>query len=332
MTPPDPAAAAALAVVLGYLADAAWGEPPAALHPTVWIGRAAARLEALLRPRCRSPRTRYLGGAVAAPALVGAAGAAGWALATAASRLHPWGGAAAAGLAVFAAVARRGLGRAAFAVHAPLAAGRLDEARRRLAEIVGRDTDGLDSPQVVRGAVETVAENASDAVVAPLFYACLGGALLGPPLAAALALAHRAANTLDALWGYRNERFLHFGWAAARLDDLFNYLPARITAACLCLAAPAAGLDARRAWRTLRRDGRRHPSPNAGLPEAAAAGALGVRLGGASRYGGRVSPRPHLGDPLRPLSPDRIPEAVRLMNLASHLALIAGLAALIARR
>lgn len=330
MTPPDPATAAALAILFGWLADAAWGEPPAALHPTVWTGRAAARLEALLRPRCRSPRAQSLGGAFAAAVLVAAAGAAGWVGVALAARLHPWGGAAAAGLALFAAVARRGLGRAALAVHAPLAAGRLDEARRRLAQIVGRDTEGLDSPQVVRGAVETVAENASDAVVAPLFYACLGGALLGPPLAAALTLAHRAANTLDALWGYRNERFLHFGRAAARLDDLFNYLPARATAALLCLAAPAAGLDGRRAWRTLRRDGRRHPSPNAGLPEAAAAGALGVRLGGENRYAGRVSARPHLGEPLRPLSPDRIPEAVRLMNLASHLALAAGLAAVIA--
>lgn len=328
MTPPDPATAAALAVVLGYLADAARGEPPAALHPTVWIGRAAARLEAALRPRCRTPGALGAAGFAAGATLIGTAAAAAGLAVAAAARLHPWAGPAGAGLVLFAALARRELGRAASAVHAPLAAGDLADARRRLATIVGRDTHSLDAAGVVRGAVETVAENASDAVVAPLFYAVLGGVWAGPAAAAALAMAHRAANTLDAMWGYRDERYLRFGQAAARLDDLLNYLPARITAACLCLAAPAAGLDARRAWRTLRRDGRRHPSPNAGLPEAAAAGALGVRLGGASRYRGRVSLRPHLGDPLRPLSPERIPEAVRLMNAACHLALAAGLAAL----
>jgi adenosylcobinamide-phosphate synthase len=180
--------------------------------------------------------------------------------------------------------------------------------------IVGRDTGELGESEIWRGAVETVAENTSDGVVAPLFFLMLGGPLL--------ALAYKAVNTLDSMVGYKNERYLRFGWAAARLDDLLNLVPARLTGILMVLAAPFAGLSSRGAWRIMRRDGRNHSSPNSGIPEAAAAGALGVRLGGANRYFGRTVEKPNIGDPDCPLDERSWRGAVRLMY-ASEMLLVA---------
>jgi adenosylcobinamide-phosphate synthase len=167
-------------------------------------------------------------------------------------------------------------------------------ARRRLAMIVGRDTGNLGERDVLRGVVETVAENLSDAVVAPLFYFALAG-----PVGMAV---YKAANTLDSMAGYKNERYREFGWASARLDDVLNFVPARLTAVLVALAAMALRLNAGRAVATVWRDAKLQPSPNAGYPEAAVAGALGVQLGGLNFYGGQPSPKPLIGESLVPLS------------------------------
>ncbi len=190
-------------------------------------------------------------------------------------------------------------------------AGDLERARRLAPTLVGRDPSGLDAAELCRAAVESVAENTADAVVGPLLW----GALAGPAGVAA----YRAANTLDAMVGHKSPRYLRFGWAAARLDDLLTWPAARLGAALACLLAPAVGGDGRRAWRTLRRDGGAHPSPNAGRMEAAFAGALGVRLGGRNRYGDRVEERPALGDGPPP-GPQDVEQAV-------HLSLLVGAAA-----
>jgi len=166
-------------------------------------------------------------------------------------------------------------------------------ARKWLAWIVGRDTAHLDEPEIVRATVETVAENLSDGVVAPLFWLAVGG-----PVAMA---AYKAINTLDSMVGYRNERYREFGWASARIDDLANFVPARLTAVLIWIAALLPGLDARRAFSITLRDGGSQPSPNSGYPEAAVAGALGVQLGGVNFYQGRPSVKAAMGDPLRPL-------------------------------
>lgn len=308
-----------LEATLGYLIDGAAGEPPPGLHPTVWMGRAAAAVERAARRVCRTPLALRWAGAALVLAVAGGAAAAGWAIVAAAGRLGgAWAETIASGALISTAIARRGLGQAGRAVHGPLAAGRLAEARRRLADIVGRDTGRLPAEEVARGTVESVAENTSDAVVAPLLYAFLGGA--------PLALAYRAVNTLDAMVGYRDDRYRHFGWAAARLDDLANLLPSRLTGGLMVPAARLTGLDWRAAWQVMRRDARRHPSPNAGYPETAAAGALGVRLGGRSAYGGEASFRPYLGEGGRSASPDDVLAVVRLMDATSHLALLLGLA------
>ncbi len=309
---------------LAYLLDALLGEPPARLHPVCWLGWLAGRGEAAVRRLAGGrPLPLRLGGAALVLVLVSlAAGAAGAAVA-AAGRPDAWLGVAAAALVVWVCVARRMLLAEVGAVARLLGSGDLTGARARLAGLVGRETAGLSAPEVARAAVETAAENLTDAVVAPLFYTALGTAALGPAWGAALAAAHRAANTLDAMWGHRDEKYRHLGWAAARLDDVLNWLPARVAGALLLLAAlPArpAPWDARRGWRTWRRDAVLHPSPNAGVVEAAAAGILGVRLGGANVYGGAREFRPYLGDALRSLAADVVREAAALVGRASHLA------------
>lgn len=173
----------------------------------------------------------------------------------------------------------------------------LAAARRKLSMIVGRDTEALSEEGVLRATIETLAENLSDGIVAPLFYLVIGGL--------PLAMAYKAVNTLDSMVGYKNERYLHFGWASARLDDMANYLPARLTGLLIVAAAflhaiarreRAPLARARAAFSVMRRDGRNHTSPNSGIPEAAMAGALGVQLGGPSTYGGRIFEKPFIGE------------------------------------
>ena len=268
---------------LGVLADRVLGEPPARLHPVVGFGHAMTAVER----RTYDDRRR----AGVAHAAVGLAlgGAAGWAVRSTA-------------VASWSAVAGRSLGEAASAVGDALDAGDLATARERLPALVGRDPSDLDEGEVARAVVESVAENTVDAVVAPVLWAAAAGA---PG-----ALGHRAVNTMDAMVGHRNDRYVRYGWAAARLDDLAAWVPARVTAALVAACRPR---SARTVWHVVRRDAPAHPSPNSGVAEAAFAAALGVRLGGPSRYGDRVEGRPRLGDG-RPVAPHDIARAVRLSH------------------
>jgi adenosylcobinamide-phosphate synthase len=199
-------------------------------------------------------------------------------------------------------------------VAAALANGNRPEARKFLSYIVGRDTDNLEEPEIWRGTVETVAENSSDGVMAPLLFLMIGGPIAG--------LAYKAVNTLDSMVGYKNEQYLLFGRASARCDDLVNYVPARLTGMLLTVAALLPGLSMKNAWRVMRRDGRNHSSPNSGIPEAAAAGALGVQLGGTNYYFGKPVEKPTIGDPLQPLDRAAWQGAVRLMYAAEALLLL----------
>jgi adenosylcobinamide-phosphate synthase len=214
----------------------------------------------------------------------------------------------------------RTLRRTALRMADLLDAGDLEAARTLAPALVARRADGLGADELARATVESLAENTADAVAGPLVWTAVAGA---PG-----AVAYRAANTLDAMVGYRDERYRAFGWAAARLDDALNWPVARLTAAATVVAAPLAGADARAAASAWRRDGHRHPSPNGGQVEAAFAGALGVRLGGANRYGDAIEHRPHLGDG-RQSDTAAIRRAARLSAcvgwlLAAALALVAG--------
>jgi adenosylcobinamide-phosphate synthase len=286
---------AAVGVAAGSLADLAVGDP-ARLHPVAGFGALAGALEA----RCWRP-SRLAGVGYAAVLVGGTAALA--ALADRRLRRRPAARAAFAAAVTWTALGGRSLGRTAGALARAVGAGDLDAARRLAPALAGRDPAGLDGPELCRAALESVAENTADAVVAPLLW----GALAGPAGVAA----YRAANTLDAMVGHRSPRHARFGWAAARLDDALTWPAARLAAGLAVLLAPVAGGDRAHAWRTLRRDGRAHPSPNAGRLEAAFAGALGVRLGGRNRYGDRVEERPHLGDGPAP-GPEAVARAVRL--------------------
>lgn len=182
-------------------------------------------------------------------------------------------------------------------------------ARKRVARIVGRDTHQLDGQEVVRATIETIAESTLDGIVSPLFYFVLGGV--------PLAVAYKAINTLDSMVGHRSARYIKFGWAAAKLDTAANWIPARLCAPLFAVAAWLCRCRALAAWRCAWRDGAGGPVPNAGIPESAMAGALGIRLGGMNWYEGRAVEMPSMGDPIRPLEPQRIMEAIRLMYAAS---------------
>jgi len=224
-------------------------------------------------------------------------------------RLSPWLGMLAEALLIWQLLAMKDLERESMAVAERLVADDLSGARQAVSMIVGRDTNALDAAGVTRAAVETVAENASDGVIAPLFYTMLGGGALG--------CLYKAVNTMDSMVGYRNERYLHFGRMAARVDDVLNFLPARLAAGLMLLVCRPLGFDAKQALRIYRRDRRKHDSPNAAHTEAVCAGALGIQLAGDTVYFGAVHEKPFIGDALRPVEPEDIARANRLMRGAS---------------
>ncbi|TCJ13634.1 cobalamin biosynthesis protein CobD [Rubrobacter taiwanensis] len=302
-------AAAALVI------DALFGEPPARLHPTVWMGWGISLLEERAL-KLRSPLGRRMAGVFIAAAVPATSSL----LALAVLRCMP---PALRGVLEWALISTtlcpRGLGEAALAVERALERGDLEKARNLAGEMVGRDTHHLSGGEVARAAVESVAENTSDGVVAPVFYACLFGA---PG-----ALAYRAANTLDSMLGYTRPPYGELGWASARLDDLANLLPARLTV----LAAAAASGRPGPVLAAARRYGPLHSSPNAGRVEAAFAGALGIRLGGRNYYWGVPNEGRFLGDGRPPEARD-IRRAVRLMRRTCLLAALAAVLAEALRR
>ena len=265
----------------GIVADTLLGEPPSPLHPVVGFGRVMRAVERGMYRDSRMPGVAHAaigaGLGLAAGGVVGSTAVATWV-----------------------AVAGRGLGDAATAVASALDSDDLPLARSLLPALAGRDPSALDEKEIARAVVESVAENTVDAVVAPAIWA----AVLGAPGA----LAYRAVNTLDSMVGHRSTRYRHYGWASARLDDWAGWVPARATAALVAVVRPAA---AGAVWTAIRTQAPAHPSPNAGVAEAAFAAALGLRLGGENRYGDRVELRPPLGTG-RPAEPGDIARAVDL--------------------
>ncbi len=292
----------AVYVICALAADALIGDPRWLPHPVRLIGRTALALEPLWRRIIPAPKAA---GIATAATIVMGTGVVGFLFLRGAFMVHPWLGHGLSVYLIYASIAARDLSRHSDRVRRLLVKGDLPGARRAVAMIVGRDTERLDEAGVVRATVESVAENIVDGVTAPLFYAVVAG-----PLGA---IVYRAVNTLDSTFGYKNAQYLQFGWASARLDDLANGLPARVTAPFVALAACILGLDGRRSWAIMVRDRRRHASPNSGYTEAAVAGALGVQLGGRSYYFGKASDKPLIGVALAALIPRRIIETNRVM-------------------
>jgi adenosylcobinamide-phosphate synthase len=286
----------AVGLALGYLADVLWADPHRG-HPVAAFGTAATSLE----------RLTYSDGRVAGVAhtgiLLGALGVLGVvAERVAAQRGSGW-TAAITAVATYVALGGTSLGRTGAAMADFLVDGDVDGARGLVPSLCGRDPQSLDEAGIARATVESVAENTADAQVAPLWWGAIGGV---PGL-----LVYRGANTLDAMIGHRSPRYLHFGWAAARFDDVANYLPARATGLLVAVCAPVVWGSPRAALAAWRRDAARHPSPNAGVVEASFAGALGVRLGGPTQYAHRLEIRPTLGEGRAPEVAD-VTRSVRL--------------------
>ncbi len=274
---------------VGVLADVVFGEPPARMHPVAAFG---SLMNALERRMYRDNRV--------AGAMYAAAGTA-VGLSSGILIRRP--------LSTYVAVAARSLWDEATGIADVLDHGDIEGARRRLPALVGRDTATLDEKEIARACVESVAENTVDAIVAPILWSGLSAALL-----------YRALNTMDAMVGHRSARYVRFGWASARLDDAANWLPARVTAALVLGARPRRAVDILHA---VREDAPRHPSPNAGVAEAAFAAALGLRLGGRNRYGNRVELRPALGTG----SPPSVSDIGRAVDLSKHVTLAAAMLA-----
>lgn len=302
-----------LPIPAAFILDALLGDPRWLPHPIRWMGLAIARLESLFRRWIASEL--WAGLTFALSLILGT-----WVLAALiaglAWRTHSLFGCVVETVLLFFCLSARSLRQAAMEIHALLTAGQVDQARSQVAMIVGRDVDRYQADDIARATVETVAENVVDGVLSPLFFAALGGA--------PLALAYKMVNTLDSMVGYKNQRYLLFGRAAARIDDVANFLPARISTLLIALAAGLTpGLTVRRALVTAWREGAHHASPNAGYPEASFAGALGVQLNGPNYYHGILVEKPYIGVGLGTVTIPHIALACRLMTRTALLGTVA---------
>ncbi len=291
------------AITLAYLIDRLIGDPSSVPHPVRMIGKGIARLEQLLN---RGSMKR-VNGIILIMLIVTIIFSLAYVIVYFAYQLHIVVGIGIEAILIATTIATKGLADAAYDVYRPLEKNDWRTAKEKLSHIVGRDTEQLSESEMARATVETVAENTSDGITAPLFWALIGGA--------PLALAYRAINTCDSMLGYKNERYSQFGWASARVDDLVNLIPSRITGYLMIIVnKPVRPQSRQDCFRILVRDARQHLSPNSGWLEAATAGLLGVQLGGETTYDGVVSKRATMGDSVVPLQADDIPKAVSIMH------------------
>ncbi len=294
--------------------DGMLGDPRWLPHPVRLMGAFINWCEPLVLSRFISGTGRRMAGIMLALFVAGVSFLVAWSLLEVAFLVHPWLGHLLWILLGYTTLAAKDLATHAWEVHSRLQAGSVNEARDAVAFMVGRDTDRLTEPEIVRATVESVAESTSDGVIAPFFYLAIGG----PPLA----LAYKAVNTLDSMIGHREAPYGDLGWASAKLDDLMNVIPARLSARLLVLSSCFQRAAVANVWRIYRRDCTKHASPNSGHPEAAMAGALGVRLGGPSVYQGVRIDRPQIGDPANVPQARHIPMAIELMWISLGLAIV----------
>lgn len=304
-----------LVLIAGFVLDILFGDPNWIPHPVVLIGKLISALEKAIR--ARFPKTESgerKGGlllAILVPGisffvpffLIGLAAKVSYVLKIALEVFWCW-----------QILAARTLAKEGDMVFEKTKEGDLEGARKQVARIVGRDTDSLSMTGVIKACVETIGESTSDGVIAPMIYIAIGGVPLG--------FLYKAVNTLDSMVGYKNERYMFFGRASAKLDDILNFVPARVTALLLILSSALLGFDHKGAWRIWKRDRLKHLSPNSGNPEAAVAGALGIELGGDAYYFGELHKKATLGDSVRTPETEDIKRATKLMLLSSMLCLI----------
>ena len=301
------------AFFLGFIMDLLFGDPYWLPHPIRLIGNLIAQAEKLFyKGRKRDYKKEYRGGCMTVLTVLLVTGIVTFVLLFAAYRLHPLLGAGIEMIMTYQILAIKSLKDESMKVYDQLQHGTLENARHAVSMIVGRNTQNLTEEGITKAAVETVAENTSDGVIAPMLYTALGGPVLG--------FLYKAVNTMDSMIGYKNDRYLYFGRAAAKLDDAVNFIPARISA-CLMVAAAVflKGADQNRAWKIYRRDSRKHASPNSAQTESVCAGALGIQLAGDASYFGKIVKKPYIGDPVRKVETEDIKRTNRLMYITAFL-------------
>ncbi|TGJ99484.1 cobalamin biosynthesis protein CobD [Leptospira semungkisensis] len=300
------------------LLDLGLGDPQGLPHPVRLMGKFSRFLERITR--IAIPSYSFIAGLLTAIIVYSASFFLPWLLLKLFSEIHPFLEAILSVFLIYTSIALKDLIDHSKEVYFSLKEGNLQKARERVGRIVGRDTESLSEQEIVRATVESIGENLVDGITAPLFFAAIGGP--------AWAVLYRAINTLDSLFGYKNSTYIKFGWTSARVDDLANYIPARITAPLLSISSGLIGFSVMSSLRILFKDGRKNPSPNSGLSEAALAGALKVQLGGRNYYHGILSEKPKIGEPREELSAQKILDANKIIVITAILTSIVYLVAI----
>lgn len=301
-------------VLVAFLLDSIFGDPYTIPHPIIYIGRLISRSEKVIRKLIRNER---LGGCVLVVIVIIVSGGLPLMVVWMLAKVHIMVAVAVEMFMCFQILAMTSLEKESMKVHQPVVEENIDEARKYLSYIVGRDTGGLDFRGIIKATVETIAENTTDGVIAPLIFICIGGAPLG--------FIYKSINTMDSMVGYKNEQYLRFGTCAAKLDDVVNFIPARVTAFAMIIAAKIGGFNWKLALKIFKRDRFNHKSPNSAQTESVCAGALEIQLAGDAVYFGELMKKPTIGDPVREVEAEDIVRANRLMKMTSVLCWIAGL-------
>jgi adenosylcobinamide-phosphate synthase len=303
-------------ILFSYIADFVFGDPQWFPHPVRLIGRLISYFERILNGNKGKTAQRFYG-TLTAIGIVAVSGICAYVLITLAEKMHPVAGKVMWVFLAYTTLATKDLVIHARAVWRSLAINDIEQARKKLSLMVGRDTQRLSQDEVICATVETIAESTSDGIIAPLFYLFLGGPVL--------AVSFKAISTLDSMIGHKSERYLYFGWCAAKLDTIANFIPARITGLLIPMAALFCGKDFAESFRIMLRDGKKQNSLNSAVSEAAMAGALRIRLGGTRNYSGRIVEHPYLGEQQRPISVTLIREAILISVVTSLLMLLSGI-------
>lgn len=298
-------------IFIGYFLDLVFGDPYWMPHPIRFIGKAISKFEGLLRGYFNRDRKARLGGFILAVVIITGTYFIASAILSIAKMYNPYLSKTLQTFMVFQILATKSLAKESQKVYYPLKENNLSQARKFVSYIVGRDTQDLQKDGITRATIETIAENISDGIIAPLFYIFIGGAPLG--------MAYKAVNTLDSMVGYKNDKYRDFGWASAKIDDIVNFIPARLTAILIILSTIFLGYNTKNSLNILIRDRKNHSSPNAGYPEAAVAGALNIQLGGTSTYFGKPVYKPTIGEKIRDIEVKDIDRTIRIMYGTSFL-------------
>jgi adenosylcobinamide-phosphate synthase len=311
-----------------YIADLIFGDPEGFPHPVRWIGKLISLLDEKLRKQDgifiqkigfvipAKAGIQKLKGSILAVTVVGVTAATAFLLGKVLNKIDPFLGKLFLVYLGYTTISVKDLWVKAKAILAQLENDSIVMARENLAKIVGRDTKDLNEQEIIKATIESIAESTADGIVAPIFYLIIGGPVL--------AIAYKAVNTLDSMVGYKNEKYLYFGWFSAKLDDVFNFIPARITGLLITVSAFVLCKDFKNAFRIMKRDGRKHSSPNSGISEAGMAGALGLKLGGSSYYNGELIEKPYIGAELNSVKVKLIKQALNISFVVSIFMVLIG--------